>query len=338
MVMSRRKILKFAGALTLSPVFTACRAKQVPLLSGRTMGTRYSVQLEQIPKRISLSSLKKEIESVLENTESLMSLYRSDSELSLINDSDPGVWHVLSPSTLRVVKHGLKTMRLSGGAYNPASGPLVDYWGFGSQMRIAPPLQRQIPLEVMNSVGASAFDIDHEAIRKNHAESALNLNAIAKGDAVDQLAQVLERWGIPNFMVEIGGEFYARGSGPRGDRWRIGIEHPDGGILTAVSVDQQAVATSGDYVHFALDHGRRISHLMNPKTGKPISDRLALVSVVADSAIDADAWATALMVMGPDEGFRFALQHDMKAVFLKREAAEYKMLQTPRFKSVATMT
>lgn len=338
MEISRRKILKFAGALSLSPVLTACREKQVPLLSGRTMGTRYSVQLQQTPKEISLSLLKKEIESVLENTESLMSLYRPDSEISLINGFGSGVWHVLSPSTLRVVKQGLKTMRLSGGAYNPASGPLVKYWGFGSQVKIAPPLERPVPPEIIHSVSSSAFDIDHGAIRKNHVESALDLNAIAKGDAVDQLAHVLERWEISNFLIEIGGEFYARGSGPSGDRWRIGIEHPDGGILTAVNIDRRAVATSGDYVHFALDHGRRISHLMNPKTGRPISDRLALVSVVADSAIDADAWSTALMVMGPDEGFRFAVQHDMKAVFLKREAGGYKMLRTPRFKSIETIT
>ncbi len=333
----RRRLLKLVGAIALSHGLSACRVDTDLILSGRTMGTRYVLKPVSVPAGTDLRKLKRKIEELLDNTENQMSLHRADSQLSTLNFSAKGTWQPLSADTYRVIECGMQIAKASGGAYNPGAGPLVDYWGFGAKPGVTPPLDSPVPAELQNSVAENAFELKKYSIRKNQDEARLDLNAIAKGDAVDQIARLLEHWGILDFIVEIGGEFYARGAGPRGDGWLIGIEHPDGGIISRLRIEQQAVATSGDYIHYKNVTGARISHLIDPRTGKPVSDQLALVSVIDDLAMHADAWATAMMVMGLDEGLEFAERRNLAAFFLQRNGDRYNVFKTRRFKSIEMM-
>jgi len=331
---NKRRLLKFIGVIALSPGVSACHEDRNLILSGRTMGTRYTLMPASVPRGTDLRRLKRKIEELLDDTDAHMSLHRADSQLSALNQSDVGTWRPLSVDTHRVIECGMTIAKASGGAYNPGAGPLVDYWGFGAKPGITPPLDIPVPAEIRNSVVENAFELELYRIRKNQHGARLDLNAIAKGDAVDQIARLVERWGILDFIAEIGGEFYARGAGPRNDGWTVGIEHPDSGIISRIRVDQQAVATSGDYIHYKKVNGDRISHLIDPRTGRPVSDQLALVSVVDDHAINADAWATALIVMGLEEGLEFAESRGLAALFLQRNGDGYSVFKTRRFASI----
>jgi thiamine biosynthesis lipoprotein len=188
-----------------------------------------------------------------------------------------------------------------------------------------------VPEGLLKRVAGANIEVKPGHIRKHNEYAALNLNAIAKGDALDQVAGVLERSGIIDYLVEVGGELRARGNGPGGHGWRVGIDGPEGGIRRAIRLNGKAVATSGDYVDYFIADGKRYSHILDPRTGRPVQHGLSLVSVVADSAMQADAWATALLVMGPEEGRRHATRHAMAALFLTRDANGFLEFATPAF-------
>lgn len=327
---TRRSILKAAGAVALMPLLPNASSAVPVKLAGPTMGTRYRVHMENPPKGLRVAELKHVIERVLKTTDRLMSTHRSDSELSGFNASESVSWQRVSAPTARVVETALHVQRASGGAFNPATAPMVDHWGFGAVRKVYRP-PGAVPDGILDSVRQAAIELEPGRMRKGHAHAALDLNAIAKGDALDQVVSVLEREGVHDYLVEIGGEIVARGPGPRGDGWRAGIEHPRGGVHCVVELQGQAVATSGDYVDFYMHNGRRYSHIIDPRAGRPVEQELGLVSVIADTAMEADAWATALLVMGLEEGVSFAENHAMAALFLRRDGSGYRELTTPAF-------
>ncbi|MDH3693078.1 MAG: FAD:protein FMN transferase [Gammaproteobacteria bacterium] len=298
------------------------------------MGTRYKVHIHRAPDGFYLPKLKQHIEQVFATTESLMSTYRSDSELSLFNASTSTDWQLISTDTARIVETALKVQEQSGSAFNPATGSLVDYWGFGARPKPIPEVFMPPPPQILDSVKNANIELESGRLRKSHSQATLDLNAIAKGDAIDGVAAVLERNQISNYLIEIGGEIYARGSGPEGAGWRVGLEDPATDILATIQLDEKALATSGDYVNYFMQNGIRYSHVIDPRVGRPIDHHIALVSVVAGSAMQADAWATALLVMGLEQGFRHALQHAMAALFLQRDGEEYRPFLTPAFEQL----
>jgi thiamine biosynthesis lipoprotein len=286
-------------------------------LSGSTMGTVYHVTIVDLPFAIKQTQLEREVAQILNKVDRQMSTYKVDSELSLFNQAAVGVAVTVSADTRAVVEQAITLAELSGGSFNPAIAPLVNLWGFGpTAQQDSIPSLGQIT-EALQSVDYLAVQIIANSLTKL-APVTLDLSAIAKGFGVDKVADYLLAQGVANFLVEVGGEIRVGGLSPRKTPWRVGIESPgkDYGIAyNAISVSNAAVATSGDYRNYYEQDGKRYSHTIDPKTGYPIEHNLASVTVVADSGALADGLATAINVMGTDEGLAFSELNSL-AVFM----------------------
>ncbi|MBX3438354.1 MAG: FAD:protein FMN transferase, partial [Planctomycetaceae bacterium] len=250
-----------------------------------------------------------------------MSLWRNDSELTQFNQSKSLEWMAVSPETARVVAAAIEISRATQGAFDPTVSPLVRLWNFGPDVE-----RRQIPTdaelaEARRHVGTELLEVrlSPPALKKLDPDLHLDLNAIAKGDAVDRVADLLDTLSPGGYMVEIGGEMRTRGTKENGAPWSIGIEAPMADrrvVHSIVPLRDAALATSGNYRNFVEVDGQRISHTIDPRTGRPASHDLASVSVIAADCMTADAWATALMVLGPDEGLSLAESNQVEALFL----------------------
>ena len=294
-------------------------------VSGSVMGTSYSVQAIAIPDGIEPQKLEVSIAEVLNAVDARMSTYKPKSELSRLNHAAVKTTQPISRQLAAVLKMALDVYQNSGGAFDVTVGPLVQLWGFGSRNQ---PLDAQVRPkqpkleEVLSAIGSEHlhFNSGELSLRKNSALE-IDLSAIAKGYAVDELANYLQSKGIENFLVEVGGELRASGLNKRGQLWLVGVETPDaapGKALGAVPLRDIAIATSGDYRNYFEENGVRYSHTIDPRTGQPVSHRLASVSVLHESAALADAWATALNVLGPVDGLALADELGLKAFFVIR--------------------
>jgi len=288
-------------------------------LNGPTMGTRWSA-LFFTDEGFDAAPVRQALQAAVAEVDSQMSGWNEGSDLMRINRSPVGQWIEAPARLLEVLRLGLEIGRASGGAFDVGMGDAVTAWGFGpdaatgERIRIALSAPRRPSWEVI--------EIAEGRLRK-HAPVTLDLNGIAKGYGVDRLAQTLQAFGITSFLVGIDGEMRAAGLRPDGEPWAIAVEQPDHDRRAAHSVlalEDGAVATSGDYRHWVDVGGRRLSHTMDPRRGAPLGDSPASVTVVAASCAEADAWATALMVMGCDAGSAAARQHGLDALFLTRGA------------------
>lgn len=306
------------------------------------MGTLYQVKVA----RGELSGerrreLDEAIRAELDAVDAAMSTYREDSELSRFNRYAGPAPFELSDATWEVLQAALEVSRHSEGALDPTVGPLVDAWGFGPGG--APPDDSPIPegelAVLLERIGYRKLELLEEprAVRKARADLHCDLSAVAKGYAVDRVAEALERLGEEDFMAEVGGEVRALGTNERGEPWRIGIERPQpgrGAVQRIVPLDAMSLATSGDYRNYREVGGERVSHILDPRTGRPIRHLLVSVSVAHPSCTMADAWATALMVLGEREGPETAERLDLAAFFLVRDGDGHRELATPAFEEL----
>ncbi len=294
--------------------------------SGRIMGTTFAVKVRSLPEGVARESVAAAIRERLDDVNSKMSTYLPDSELSRFNTHAGTEWFPVSRETATVVAAALEVARQTGGAFDPTVGPLVDLWGFGpggGRDRVPTDLAIALRRALVGHDRVRVRD-DGLALRKAATDVRLDLSAIAKGYAVDRIAEYLSSLGIEDHFVEIGGEIRATGEKAAGLSWRIAIESPrrEGRAAHAGSVfdlRDRAVATSGDYRNYRLVDDR--SHTIDPRTGRPVTHRLASASVFAPTAMEADAWATALMVLGPSEGYNLACERDLAALFILRASA-----------------
>ncbi len=245
--------------------------------------------------------------SAVDAVDTAMSTYQDDSELSRFNRHGTEPFEV-SDSMIEVVSEAQRIAELSSGAFDITVGPLVDAWGFGPDPGGDPPDADTIAVLLADN-GFRRLDVDPEqrTLQKENAAIRCDLSAIAKGYAVDRVALGLTDLGLVDFMVEIGGEVRAVGRNAVGEAWRIGIERPEAGsrgMWSAVALADAAMATSGDYRNYYEKDGVRISHTIDPRTGRPVTHRLASVRVIHPSCMTADALATAISVLGPEEGRR----------------------------------
>ena len=292
------------------------------VLTGRTMGTAFTVKVV-VPPGLAVSQIEVEttIRHAVDAVDSTMSTYRDDSELSLFNRHGTEPFEV-SDSMVEVVSEAQRIAEMSAGAFDITVGPLVDAWGFGPDPVGDPPDDDTITALLADN-GFRMLEVDptHRALRKERAAIRCDLSAIAKGYAVDRVALGLTALGLVDFMVEIGGEVKVVGMNAAGEVWRIGIERPEtgaGGLWSAVALVDAAMATSGDYRNYYERDGVRISHTIDPRTGRPVTHRLASVSVIHPSCMTADALATAISVLGPEEGRELVEREGLAALFLVR--------------------
>jgi thiamine biosynthesis lipoprotein len=295
---------------------------------GPTMGTTYSVKVVTGPAGLpDAAHLDRQIRADLERITELMSTWDPESELSRFNrfmGPDP---FPLSPETFEVFQWSKDIGARTGGALDVTVGPLVDAWGFGPSGRRARfPTEAEIE-RLRQAVGVHLLELDEAAltVRKKRPDVRCDLSALAPGYAVDRLSTRLVDRGLRDFLVDVSGELRAQGRNEKDERWQVAIERPDeAGQIgeRIVRLSDLAIATSGDYRNFFEIDGVRATHILDPRTGRPISNHLASVTVMDRLAVRADAFATALMVLGPDQGLALAERLNLAALFLVREDNE----------------
>lgn len=305
-------------------------------ITGPTMGTTYAVKL--YASAVDVGALQEQIDARLARINALMSTWRADSELSRFNSSREVGWFPVSAETAFVVEAAADISALSDGAFDVTVGPVVNLWGFGPERdKVEVPADDAIDL-AMQRVGYRQLDVrtSPAALRKRRPDMYVDLSAIAKGFAVDELARLLDERDIPSYLVEIGGELRAGGPKPDATPWKVAIERPVAGersVQAVVALRTEAIATSGDYRNFVEKNGIRYSHTIDPHTGRPIGHGLASVSVIAASAMRADGLATAIMVLGPEKGLRLALRESLAVQLIVASTDGFRVLATPEFKA-----
>lgn len=287
-------------------VTTGFQTKQEVLLSGRTMGTTYHIKAV-VSGKMSADALGLAVAQRLTAINRSMSVFDPESEISRFNRAGKGERVPVSSDLLTVFAVGTRIHSLTDGAWDATVGPLVNLWGFGPETAKEHPPDDAEVARVLSRVGFESISREGEGLVKNRAGLFLDFGSIAKGYGVDAVAVLLREKKIRNFLVEIGGEVYGEGHRLDGDPWRVGINTPQRGAAASEffqvrTLGGQALATSGDYRNFREVDGRIWTHVIDPRTGRPVENGVTSVSVLADSTVFADGLATALMVMGPEKG------------------------------------
>ncbi len=313
------------------------------------MGTYYRVRaIAETGDREAIRGL---VEGRLDAVDRAMSTYREDSEISRFNGLAAGESLVFSEETWAVLELAWRVREESGGAFDPTVGPLVDAWGFGAQGRSAepiPPHEDELT-QLRNAVGAVELSFADRRLVKLDAGAALDLSAVAKGWATDRVSAALTEAGFTNHLVEVGGEVRTAGHSSSGDPWRIAIERPPAtaeapnetlppSLQQVLEFTDGALATSGDYRNYWEQDGIRYSHTIDPRTGRPVEHSLASASVFHESCAIADAYATALMVMGPEDGLRWADRNDIAALLLVYRGTELQEHPSTSFRNLVGNT
>jgi thiamine biosynthesis lipoprotein len=326
-------------AVTLIAALPGCRPAApaaYETIRGETMGTTYTIRIAQELSDPERYAWQQRIDQRLAALNSLMSTYRADSQVCRFNRSTSTDWYPVSPEVARVVAAADQVSRETEGAFDITVGPLVNLWSFGPDRRPAGlPAQRELD-SARARVGYQRLHVRREppALRKDDADLNIDLSAIAKGYAVDQVSELLERADIVNYMVEIGGEVRTRGRKSDGSAWRIGVERPNVGqrlVQTVLELGDHSLATSGDYRNVFEWEGELYSHEIDPLTGRPARHGVAAVSVLAAETMMADAYATALMVMPLDRAWELVERAQLEVMVVSREPAGFRQRTTRGF-------
>ena len=286
-------------------------------LNGPTMGTRWSALFFTGPG-VDAAPLQAALQAAVNEVDDQMSGWKPDSDLMRINRAPVGQWLDAPERLLDVLRLGLATGQASDGAFDVGMGDAVTAWGFGPDD--ASPEGIRAALQARRRPGWEVLAVEGGRLLKREAIT-LDLNGIAKGYGVDRLAGTLQDLGIADFLVGIDGEMRASGLRPDGTPWTIAVEQPDHrrrAVHSVLALENAAVATSGDYRHWVDVAGRRLSHTMDPGRGAPLAGSTASVTVISQCCAEADAWATALMVLGPERGGEVARRKGLDALFLTR--------------------
>jgi thiamine biosynthesis lipoprotein len=285
------------------------------------MGTRWSAILYS-PPEADIAALDIALARAVDRVDRQMSTWKPDSDLMRLNAASSGSWVSLPRELMQVLAKGLEIGRLSGGAFDIGVGRLVNAWGFGPAGSIPDKEAIQAALRERLPPTHTVLELDAPGGRaRKHAQFDLDLSGIAKGFAVDEMMHTVKAFGISDGLVGLDGELEASGTKPDETPWRIAVEKPDYELrspLGTIELQDAAVATSGDYRHWIEVGGTRLSHTMDRLRGGPVDNAIASVSVVASSCMEADAWSTALMVLGPTDGRPLAEKYGFDALLVER--------------------
>ena len=327
----------FVGGLFYVTFTRTPESPQQIVIQGEALGTTWTVKSSEPASAESEQAVRTVVDDALRLVDEQMSTYREDSNLMKLNAATAGDGFAVPEELGEVLNESLVVYGASKGAFDVTIGPAVRAWGFGPDKTRTPPSAEV--LETLSAhVGSDKVHIEGNQVHKAHPELEIDLSAIAKGYAVDLIAERLAEEGRSNLMVEVGGEIVARGKNPAGHPWRLGIETPTSEgreVLKVVSLNDAAMATSGDYRNYYEVDGKRVSHLIDPRSMRPIEHKLASVTVIHPRCSTADAWATALSVLGEEEGFLLAEAQGLQAFFIVRDTdGAFSTKSTTSFKAL----
>jgi len=330
--------IKWLALIGLAFFISSCTKPEAELLQiqGQTMGTYYQVTYvlsgeQSKNKDLSVESLQVLIDQELELVNDQMSTYRPNSELSLFNKSKDSL--VVSDATIKVVTKALEVYQQSGGAFDITVGPLVNLWGFGPDKKPNKIPDAALIESTKQRIGSQYLSVEGNRLIKTKPELYVDLSSIAKGYGVDVIADFLKQKGITNYLVDIGGELSANGAKLNNAPWTLAIERPEFGqnVQRLLHIGNNAIATSGDYRNYFESDGIRYSHTIDPQTGRPINHKLVSVTVIDESSMVADALATAITVLGPENGLKFATKLKQPVFLLTKKDDGFVESFTPEF-------
>ena len=324
--------------LSLMLLLTACQpAPTQTRIQGSTMGTYYAVTLSD-PFPGGQNALRQEVETLLARLNQEISTYDPASLISRFNQGTGQPPQVIPATMARIVQQGMDAGRLTRGALDVTVGPLVNLWGFGPDKR---PTQRPAAEQIAQArarVGIDKLTLtpegNHFLLGKAIPGLYLDLSTLGEGAASDEIAALLERRGVHNYLVEVAGAVRSKGRNAKGNPWRVAIVEPSdrpGAIEDVVTPNGMAVSTAGSYRNYYELDGKRYSHIIDPATGEPVTHRLVSASVITPTALEADALDTALMVMGPERAMAFAKEHRLAVYLIEKTDQGFVARHTPEF-------
>jgi thiamine biosynthesis lipoprotein len=308
------------------------------------MGGTFSVKIVTAKDELEtpgLADVDRALRSTLHRIEGLMSTWDPDSELSRFNRSTSLAPFSVAPETFAVFEWSLDVGRMTGGALDVTIAPLVDAWGFGpGGPRSTRPTEDEIG-RLRQATGPGRVELDPAAVtvRKTRPDVQCDLSSVVPGYAADRLSRELTDRGYTDFLVDVGGEVLARGRNKDGAPWRVAIERPElhgEAIQRLVPLSDLAITTAGDYRKYREVDGQRVAHILDPRTGRPVTHRLASVTVIDALAVRADAFDTALLVLGTREGMALATKLNLAALFIERTGDGFVEHATPRFEAITS--
>ncbi len=318
--------MRLLPALALITLLTGClfdKEPDVVRLSGETMGTTFNVTA--IGEDLDETALAASVEETLAAVNAKMSNWDPNSEVSTFSASTSTDPVAVSDEFALVLAAANDVHNKTDGAFDVTLGPLIELWGFGPR-KPEDPLPSDADIEAaLAGVGQNRLlrlDAEAGTLAKSEPGVGINLSAIAKGYGIDAVAETLRDAGIENYLVEIGGDLVSKGQNDKGETWQIGIEKPQAGsqsLQLIVSLDDRGMASSGDYKNYFEQDGVRYSHIIDPTTGRPITHRTTSVTVLAENAMMADAWATAMLALGQEKGMQLAEEHKLAVYFISRD-------------------
>ncbi|MBT5067743.1 MAG: FAD:protein FMN transferase [Halieaceae bacterium] len=332
MILAVRHRLKCIARPAIALAFLLCLGacdsspKKVQL-KGAVFGTTWNVTYHGEPDALTDNDVEQAITGAFSVVDDSMNNYRESSTLSQLNSLPAGEVFEVDWDFALVFNTAIDIHQATAGAYDPSVSPLINLWGFGPEGVTESPKDEQLAIAKSHSgLNQFAWDLSDRSFLKRNIRATLDLSSIAKGYAVDLAGDALDEIGVANFMLEVGGEIQTRGVSPRGDHWRLAIENPIragvGKPYAAVAVSNVGIATSGNYRNFFEVDGKRFSHLIDPRTGYPIEHDLVSATVIHPSTMVADAWATALMVVGTTEALRLANLYDLSVYLISRNGEQ----------------
>jgi thiamine biosynthesis lipoprotein len=317
-----------------SLVFAGCVARppaSETLLHGQTMGSAWTVKIAGVLPA-SAETLRAGAQSSFDSVNLALSTYRTDSALSRFNEDSTGEWVDIDAELGEVLSYALALAEDSGGAYDVTVGPLVNLLGFGPD-----PAALRVPeAGALNAararVGWRKIEVDASKRRARKVPGVqVDLSSLGKGRGVDRVAEYLDAQGVSDYLIDLSGKLRARGVNARGETWRVAVEPPEADATSArprlrpevIALENESVATAGDYRRFFVDDGRHFSHIIDPRTGWPVTHDTVSASAIAADCMQADALATVLIAMSPDDAIALANRRGLRALLIGRDGAGY---------------
>ncbi|ELY4672636.1 FAD:protein FMN transferase ApbE [Cronobacter muytjensii] len=329
-----------AVALTVAGCDNApTSSPQALVLEGKTMGTSWRVSLAGVDAARA-QTLRDKIQARLDADDRLLSTWKDDSALMRFNHARTTAPWPVDEAMADIVTESLRVGAKTDNAMDITIGPLVNLWGFGPDKQpVKTPDQAQIDaarartglsrLKVINGAG-------QQWLQKDLPDLFVDLSTVGEGYAADHLARLMEEEGVSRYLVSVGGALASRGMNPGGRPWRVAIQKPtdrENAVQAVVDINGHGISTSGSYRNYYELDGKRLSHVIDPATGRPITHKLVSVTVISPTALEADAWDTGLMVLGPEKAKAVALREKLAVYFITREGDGFATWMSPQFKT-----